>query len=100
MAAVTIAREESRFFEFKFDGSKKVHRIPLAAFLPYPFMRRMLTVESDQSFALALLHEYCPELEEDGKLTIGDIMAVYSAWQDASKEDGAEAGKSSASPEL
>ena len=98
--AVTIAREEARQFEFTIEGSRKVHRIPLAAYLPYPFMRRMLTVDSDQSFALALLHEFCPELEADDKVTIGTVMAMYQAWQEASKQDGADVGESSASSEL
>ena len=97
MTAVTIPRDEAHDFEFKIDGSRKIHRIPLAAYLPYPFMRRMLTVDSDQSFALALLHEFCPELEEDDKFTLGSAMAVYKAWQEASMEDGAQAGESSAS---
>lgn len=92
--AVMIAREEPRDFEFTIEGSKKVHRIPLAAYLPYPFMRRMLTEDSDQSFALALLHEFCPELEQGGGITFGVAMAVYEAWKDACKEDGAEVGES------
>ena len=95
--AVMIAREEAKLFEFTIEGSKKVHRIPLASFLPYQFMRRMLTEDGDKSFALALLHEYCPELEEDGKLTFGTVMAVYEAWQEASKEDGAGVGEFSPS---
>ena len=95
--AVMIAREEAKLFEFTIEGSKKVHRIPLAAYLPYQFMRRMLTEDGDKSFALALLHEYCPELEEDGKLTFGTVMAVYEAWQEASREDGVDVGESSAS---
>ena len=99
MGAVTIAREEARYFEFKLEGSKRVHRIPLAAYLSYPFMRRMLTVDSDQSFALALLHEYCPELEDDNGVTLDTAMTVYRMWQEASKEDGAEPGESSASSE-
>ena len=95
--AVMIAREDAKLFEFTIEGSRKVHRIPLAAYLPYQFMRRMLTEDGDKSFALALLHEYCPELEEDGKLTFGTVMAVYEAWQEASKEDGAGVGECSTS---
>lgn len=97
--AVMIARDESQFFEFTIEGSRRVHKIPLAAYLPYPFMRRMLTEDGDQSFALALLHEYCPELEQDEKVTFGTVMAIYEAWKDACKEDGAEVGESQASPE-
>lgn len=93
MTAVNIPRDEARYFEFKIDGSRKTHRIPLAAYLPYPFMRRMLTVDSDQSFALALLHEFCPELEDDGTVQFGTVMAIYQQWNEACKEDGAEAGE-------
>ncbi|MBQ9002188.1 MAG: hypothetical protein IJ087_10075 [Eggerthellaceae bacterium] len=93
MTAVMIEREEAQLFEFTIEGSKKVHRIPLAAYLPYPFMHRMLTVDGDKSFAMELLHEYCPELEEDEKLTFGTIMSIYEAWEKASKEDGATSGE-------
>ena len=96
---VTIARDEVRCFEFKIEGSKKLHRIPLAAYLPYPFMRRMLTDEKDESFAIALINEYCPELAEDEKVTFGTIIAIFEAWQEASKKDGATLGESSASSE-
>ena len=99
MTAVTITRDEVQNFEFKIDGSRKIHRIPLVAYLPYSFMRRMLTIDSDQSFALALLHEFCPELEADDSFTLGTAMAVYEAWQKASKEDGATMGESLASSE-
>ncbi len=97
--AVVIAKEEIRNFEFTIEGAKKVHRIPLAAYLPYPFMRRMLTVDSDQSFAMALIHEFCPELEDDQKITFGTISDIYAAWQDASSKDGLSVGESSPSPE-
>lgn len=93
MAAVVIERDETRNFEFSIEGSKAVHRIPLAAYLPYPFMRRLVTVDSDKSFALELLHEFCPELEKDGKLPFSTVMAVYRAWEEASKEDGATSGE-------
>ena len=99
MAAVIIPRDEQRMFEFKLEGSKKVYRIPLAAYLPYPFMRKMLTVDSDQSFALALLHEFCPELENDESVSFGTVNAIFEAWQEASRNDGVEAGESSASSE-
>ncbi len=96
MAAVTIAREETRYFEFKIEGMKKLHKIPLAAYLPYGFTRRLLTVDSDQSFALALLHEFCPDLEQDERFTLGTAMAVYAEWEKASKQDGATVVESSA----
>lgn len=91
--AETIGRDEAKLFEFTIEGSKKVHRIPLAAYLPYPFMRRMLTVDGDKSFAFALLDEYCPELANDESLTLSTAMSVYRAWERASKEDGAEPGE-------
>lgn len=93
MTALVIERDETQYFEFKIEGSKAVHRIPLAAYLPYPFMRRLVTVDSDKSFALELLHEFCPELERDDKLPFGTIMAVYRAWEEASKADGASPGE-------
>lgn len=93
MAAMMIEREEARNFEFTIEGSKKVHRIPLAAYLPFQFVKRMFTDDKDESFAIALLDEFCPELENDGKLTLGTIMAVYEAWQSASAEDGASPGE-------
>ena len=93
MAAVVFERGEARYFEFKIEGSKQVHRIPLAAYLPYQFMRRMMTVDEDKSFAFELLHEFCPELERDGKLSFTTIMDIYKAWEDASKEDGASSGE-------
>lgn len=93
MAAVVIEREETRSFEFSIEGSKTMHSIPLAAYLPYPFMRRLVTVDSDKSFALELLHEFCPELEEDGKLHISTVMTIYRLWEEASNEDGASPGE-------
>jgi len=93
MAAVVIEREETRYFEFTLEGSKAVHKIPLAAYLPYTFMRRMLTVDGDKSFALELLHEFCPELERDGKLSFGTAETIYKLWENASKEDGANPGE-------
>ena len=93
MTAVTIARDEAKCFEFQIEGSKKTHRIPLAAYLPYPFVKRMLTEEADKSFAVELLHEFCPEVESDEKLSFGTVMAVYQAWEKASKEDGLSMGE-------
>ena len=93
MAAVVIERDETQYFEFKIEGTKTVHKIPLAAYLPYPFMRRLVTVDSDKSFAIELLHEFCPELERDSKMPFSTIMAVYRAWEEASKEDGADPGE-------
>ena len=97
--AGTIAREESKSFEFTIEGSKAVHSIPLAAYLPYPFMHKMLTENADKSFALALIHEFCPELENDENVTFGVVTAVFNAWQEASKQDGVTLGESSASSE-
>ena len=93
MTAVTIERDEAKYFEFQIEGSKKVHRIPLAAYLPYPFISRMLTEDADKSFAIALLHEFCPEVESDANLSFGTVMAVYQEWEKASKEDGLSMGK-------
>ena len=93
MAAVVIERDESREFEFTIGNSKAGHSIPLAAYLPYPFMRRVMTVDGDKSFALELLHEFCPELENDADLTFATIMAIYAEWEKASKEDGATLGE-------
>ena len=93
MTAVTIARDEAKYFEFQIEGSKKTHRIPLAAYLPYPFVRRMIDEDAGKSFPIALIHEYCPDIEEDANLTFGTVTAVYKAWEEASKEDGLSMGE-------
>lgn len=90
--AVSIERAESRMFEFTLDGSPDVHRIPLAAYLPYPFVKRMKSMKlSDLAFAL--IDEFCPELSEDASLDLTTVRAIEDAWDKASREDGADSGK-------
>lgn len=91
--AVVIERDSVQYFEFTIGKAKTVHKIPLAACLPYPFMRRVMTVDGDKSFALELLHEFCPELEKDEKLSFATIMAIYNAWNEASANDGISSGE-------
>ena len=44
-------------------------------------------------FAMDMLHEFCPELEQDGGLTLETVRAIFKAWNEASRADGADLGE-------
>ncbi|MBO7685586.1 MAG: hypothetical protein J6V72_04340, partial [Kiritimatiellae bacterium] len=67
--AISIERAETRIFEFTLGDSPDIHRIPLAAFLPYTFVKRMKSM-SLSDLAFALIDEFCPELAEDASLDL------------------------------
>ena len=85
--AVAIETCEPRLFEFTIGGGETVHSIPLAAYLPYGFMRRLLEEKDGERF------EFCPELNDDESLSLGTVQAIFDAWNEASKADGADAGE-------
>lgn len=90
--AISIERAETRIFEFTLGDSPDIHRIPLAACLPYSFVKRMKSMTlSDLAFAL--IDEFCPELAEDASLDLMTVKAIEDAWDKASREDGADSGK-------
>lgn len=91
--AVAIEACEPRLFEFTIGGGEAVHSIPLAAYLPYGFMRKLLEEKDGERFAFALLDEFCPELNDDESLSLGTVQAIFDAWNEASKADGADAGE-------
>lgn len=91
--AISIERAQARLFEFTIGGGEAVHSIPLAAYLPYGFMRKLMEEKSGERFAFALLDEFCPELNDDESLTLGTVQAIFDAWNEASKADGADAGE-------
>ena len=69
-----------------------VYRIPLAACLPYTFVKRMKSM-SLSDLAFALIDEFCPELAEDASLDLMTVKAIEDAGDKASREDGADSGK-------
>ena len=79
-------------FDFTIEGSEDVHSIPLAAFLPYPFVHAHIK-DDGIMFAMDMLHEFCPELEQDGGLTLETVRAIFKAWNEASRADGADLGE-------
>ena len=90
--AISIERAEARMLEFTLGDSPDVHRIPLASCLPYPFIKRMRSMSAGD-LAFAIIDEFCPELAEDMALDLNTVKAIYDAWDKASREDGADAGK-------
>ena len=90
--AISIERAEARMLEFTLGDSPEVHRIPLASYLPYPFVKRMKSM-SMSDLAFAIIDEFCPELAEDPSVDLNTIKAIHDAWDKASREDGADAGK-------
>ena len=90
--AISIERAEARMLEFTLGDSTDVHRIPLAAYLPYTFVKRMKSM-SMGDLAFAIIDEFCPELSDDPSLDLATIKAIHDAWDEASRKDGADSGK-------
>jgi hypothetical protein len=90
---VQIQRVEAKMFEFALGDEKEVHRIPLAAYLPCDFVDRARNGETDDRFAFAMLHEFCPELDGDQNLNLATVKAIFDGWNEASRKDGADLGK-------
>lgn len=97
MAATAIGCAESRVFEFTLGDSPDVHSIPIAAYLPFGFVKRVLPL-GNTAFGIELIHEFCPELEDDPSVNLETVKAILDAWNSASDADGASAGESQASP--
>ena len=91
--AISIERAEARMFEFTIGDSPEVHRMPLAAYMPYGFVMRTMGGKASSRFAFEMLREFCPELEDDPDLNLETVTAIFDAWNDASRRDGADAGK-------
>lgn len=85
-------------FDFALQEEGKVYSIPLLSYLPFGFLRTMMTDKKSESFAFALIDEFCPEIQEDPLFTMGAATALFEAWKKASTQDGADMGESSASP--
>ena len=90
--AISIERAEARKLEFTLGDSPDVHSIPLASYLPYKFVKRMKSM-SRGDLAFAIIDEFCPELEQDGGLTLETVRAIFKAWNEASRADGADLGE-------
>lgn len=85
-------------FDFALEEGGKVYQLPLLTYLPFSFLRKMMTEKKEESFAFALIDEFCPEIQNDPLFTMGAASALFEAWKKASAGDGAEMGESSASP--
>lgn len=85
-------------FDFALEEGGKVYQLPLLTYLPFAFLRKMMTEKKEESFAFALIDEFCPEIQDDPLFTMGAASALFEAWKKASAQDGAEMGESSASP--
>lgn len=83
--------------KFKIGDSDKIYTIPLAASLPAEDLIEMSELGDNDAeafkFQYRLLKKYIGE--DAGKLTAGDIAAIFTAWSEESgTEQGADAGES------
>lgn len=85
-------------FDFALEEGGEVYSIPLLSYLPFVFLRKMMTEKKEESFAFALIDEFCPEIQQNPLFTMGAAAALFEAWKKASTEDGTDMGESSASP--
>lgn len=86
-----FAKDAPEFFCFQLEGSDTVHKIPLAASMPVPLLRKMDEGPLGQFDILAAYMG----AESDG-LDFKQVGEIIKAWLEASKEQGATVGESSA----
>lgn len=96
--AQLIDYAKPKTFDFSLEEGGTVYSLPLLTYLPFSFLRKMMTEKKEESFAFALIDEFCPEIQDDPLFTMGAATALFEAWKKASAGDGVEMGESSASP--
>lgn len=90
----TFSNDAPEFFLFEIEGSKKTYKIPLAASLTTKQIRELEEAGQDFNKQVEWLRQFIGDLVDD--LTPKTVVDVITAWSQASQENGASSGESSA----
>ena len=86
-----FATDAPEFFCFQLEGSETVYKIPLAASMP---MSMLLKMEDGLMGQFEIIKHYMGDGSEI--LNVKQVGEIIKAWLDASKDQGATVGESSA----
>lgn len=82
--------------EFAIGDSEKVYKLPLAASLPMSTLIELREVSGAgeveaMRFQVDLLRKYMGD--DVDMLTVGDVAAIYEAWNEESSKGGSDLGE-------
>lgn len=90
-----FGKENIEYFEFQLEGHPETYRVPLAAYMPFTFLKRMKeTADTGEGFIaqVDMLRTYMGDVVDT--LSAGTLSEILLAWSEETKNAGATVGES------